>query len=74
METKVNTYLFGYQYQGSSYSLEIPAENRREAEERLKIMPWGKYDGILIAKIPAVTESWLPSFICNICNWFRNDN
>ena len=65
------TYLFSYQYQGTRYALEIPAESQQEAKERLKVMPWGICDGILIARIPAVSGGWLPSLICNICNWFR---
>ena len=38
----MKTYLFSYQYQGARYSLDIPAESQQEAEERLKVMPWGR--------------------------------
>ena len=65
----MNIYLFSYQYQGARHSLEIPAESQQEAEERLKVMPWGKYDGILIARIPSVVGDWLPSLICRVMEW-----
>ncbi len=64
----MNTYLFSYQYQGARYSLDIPAESRREAEERLKVMPWGRCDGTLIARVPAVSGGWLPALVCAIRN------
>ncbi len=67
----MKTYLFSYRYEGNQYSLEIPAENLREAKERLKVIPLATYDGILIAKVPAVSGGWLPSMICRISNWFR---
>ncbi len=67
----MNTYLFSYQYQGARVSLKIPAESQREAEARLKVMPWGKCDGILFATIPAITGDWLPSLVCRIRDWFR---
>lgn len=69
----MNVFLFSYQYQGSSYSFEIPANSQQEAEERLKVMPWGKCDGILVAKIPVVSGGWLPSLICKIRNWFCDE-
>ena len=70
----MNTYLFSYGYKGDRYSLEIPAGSQQEAEERLKVMVWGKCDGILVATIPAVSGGWLPSLICNIRNLFRDEN
>ena len=69
----MKTYLFSYQYQGARYSLDIPAESQQEAEERLKVMPWGRCDGILIARIPAVSGGWLPSLVCAIHRWCGNE-
>lgn len=72
-ETEMKTYLFSYQYQGVQCSLGIPADSQQEAEERLKVMPWGKCDGILMVKIPAISGDWLPSLICDVRDWFRGD-
>lgn len=49
----IKTYLFSYNYNGSQYSLEIPAETLEEAKDRLSVMSFAKYDGELVAKIPA---------------------
>ncbi len=70
----MKTYQFSYRYQGAQYSLEIPAESTQAAKERLKVIPFATCDGTLIAKIPAITEGWLPSLICDIHNRFRPTN
>jgi hypothetical protein len=47
------THLFSYRHGGSEWTLEIKARDAREARERLKALPLARYDGELIATIPA---------------------
>ena len=68
----MNTYLFSYPYNGGRFSLEIPADTKKEAVERFKMMPWGRYEGELIAKVPAETPDWFPELICRIANWIKS--
>lgn len=65
----VKTYLFSYWYLGAQYCLEIPAASQAEAMGRVAaITATAKYDGELMAKIPAEGGSWLPRLICWLMN------
>lgn len=46
-------HLFSYRFEGREYTIDIPARDAAEAKERLKALAWAKYDGILVARIPA---------------------
>ena len=50
----IKTHLFSYNYEGSEYSLEIPAYSIQEAKERLSRMMYARYDGELVTVIPAL--------------------
>lgn len=50
---KLSKYLFSYGYNGAIYSFHVPAYSEQEAVERVAKMAWAKYDGILMAEIPA---------------------
>ena len=65
----VKTYLFSYNYQGSDYSLEIPACSIDEAKERLSRMVYANYDGELVAKIPALPSTGI---IIRLVTFIRN--
>jgi hypothetical protein len=47
------THLFSYRFNGREYTIDIVAKNADEAKERLKALAWAKYDGVLVARIPA---------------------
>lgn len=67
MSKKPRTFLFEYQYDGSKYLLEIPADSREEAEARLNVMPWAEYLGEGVMRIPA-RAGVFATFVC----WVRN--
>lgn len=48
-----NVYLFRYYYEGSWWSLEIPATSPEDAEARLQKLPQAQYLGKGIVRIPA---------------------
>lgn len=47
------THLFSYRYDGREYTVDIIAKDAAEAKERLKALAWAKYDGELVARVPA---------------------
>ena len=55
----MKTYLFSYGFRGRQYSMDVKADSLQEAEERIKMMPWAKNDGILFARIPVISGRWL---------------
>lgn len=65
----IRMYLFSYNYQGSEYSLEIPANSLEEAKGRLSQMVFAQYDGELVAKVPANSSSGI---LVNLAVWIRN--
>lgn len=67
---KLETYMFEYDCEGVTYSLEVPAYSRQEAESRVAKMSMSRYLGILGAKIPAAVPGagWLARLYC----WWKN--
>jgi hypothetical protein len=47
------THLFSYRFNEREYTIDIVAKDADEAKERLKALNWAKYDGVLVARIPA---------------------
>lgn len=66
-DASTRTFLFSYRYNGSEWSLEIPAESAREARERLSAMSFARMDGELIAKFPVATGP-----IVRLTVWLKN--
>ena len=50
------THLFSYQYEGSSWVLEIKAESPEDARRRIARLQSATYDGVLVAKV-SIPES-----------------
>lgn len=46
-------HLFSYHHNGSWWTITIRAPTAEDAKERLAKLPWAKYDGVLIATLPA---------------------
>ena len=46
------THLFSYRFDGSEWSIDIPARNADEAKRRLSALLHARYDGVLVARIP----------------------
>lgn len=53
MTADTQTHLFSYRFDGRDWELEIKARNADEARARLAQLAFAKYDGILVATIPA---------------------
>ena len=52
MDEKWRTYLFEYNHDGATWSLEIKAPSQEDAQERLNKLLYAKYIGILQMKLP----------------------
>ena len=52
-DSAMKPFLVSYDYGGERWSLELKAEDIRDAEERLEILRYGTVDGELKAKISA---------------------
>jgi hypothetical protein len=53
LQQTFQTHLFTYRHDGAEWTLEIKAQDIRDAKERVKALTFARYDGELIAKIPA---------------------
>lgn len=62
-----NSYLFEYDHDGSSWSLEIPARSEQEARERVDKLSNARYLGEIKLKLPG--HLGLPT---RIVLWVRN--
>jgi len=69
MMNELKTHLFSYNYEGSQYSLEIPAHSEEEAKSRLTRMVYANYDGELVATVPAMPVSGI---FVRLVTWLRN--
>jgi hypothetical protein len=47
----MKSYLFEYRHKGETWGLEIVASSPEDAEERLKAIPWARYQGETVAKV-----------------------
>ena len=63
----VTTHLFSYRYAGREWSLELPGESATDAKERLRAMALAKYDGELVANVPAFASP-----LAKVVVWIRN--
>jgi len=61
------TYLFTYRHDGAEWTLEIKARDIHDAKERLKALPFARYDGELIAKVPVSLGP-----LMKVAVWLRN--
>lgn len=63
----MQTHLFSYRFDGRWWELEIKAANADEAKAKLSQLAFAKYDGILIATIPASLGP-----LARVAIWIRN--
>jgi hypothetical protein len=62
-----NTHLFSYRHAGAEWTLEIRARDAQDAKERLKALPFARYDGRLVAKFPTQAAPLMKAAV-----WLRN--
>jgi hypothetical protein len=60
-----STFLFEYQHDGATWSIEIPAHSEEDARERIAKLQHAKYLGVLQMKLPVE----LGVFARLICWW-----
>ncbi len=63
----MQTHLFSYRFDGKHWELEIRARNADEAKARLSQLAFAKYDGVLVATIPAALGPF-----ALLATWIRN--
>lgn len=67
MASEMQTHLFSYRHEGKLWDVEIYARNADDAKARLSALAFAKYDGVLVAKIPAVLGP-----VAVLATWIRN--
>ena len=69
----METHLFSYRMDGQEYSFTLLADDDLDAQRRLGcIKAWGKYDGQLMATIPAYPGIGpVLSVFAAVRNWFK---
>lgn len=67
---RLETHLFTYNHDGGQWVLEIQAKDADDARARIGKLAYASYDGVMIAKIPAVTGPIAP-FLCFIQRMLR---
>jgi hypothetical protein len=50
---KLKTYLFSYEHEGMTWTVEVPATSSEDARARLQKYPDAKYEGLQVRKLPA---------------------
>lgn len=72
-DSDYKTFLFSYHFEGHEWTLELPALNAAEAQDRMKVLSHrAHYDGQLMAKIPARYGLFVRAW-CAIRNFFRSN-
>jgi hypothetical protein len=61
------THLFTYRHDGAEWTLEIKARDIYDAKDRLKALPFARYDGELITKVPTSLGPLMQMAV-----WLRN--
>jgi len=64
---RMQTHLFSYRFEDKVWELEITARNAAEAKARLSQLAFAKYDGVLVATIPASLGP-----LAQVSAWVRN--
>lgn len=67
MSEKWPTHLFEYHYEGSTWTIEIPAKSEQDAKERITQLQNANYLGVLQMKLPVE----LGVFARVVC-WWQN--
>ena len=49
-------FLFRYHFEGHDWELTVPARTYDEARERMKLMPYARYDGLIDLNAPEVAH------------------
>jgi hypothetical protein len=66
-----DTHLFEYEFEGSTWILEVSAASKEEAERRVAVCSeWGRYLGVGVMTISADRAWWVPAY-CWLRNLFR---
>ncbi|MEW6256838.1 MAG: hypothetical protein AB1592_12860 [Pseudomonadota bacterium] len=60
--------MFSYRHEGSDWVVEIRARDARDARERMKSLAFARYDGELIATLPAEAGP-----LMRLVAWLRNN-
>jgi hypothetical protein len=67
MEQQFDTFLFRYRHAGVEWELLLQASDANDARERIKSLAWARYDGRLVASMPAAL-----GWIAIVAAWLRN--
>jgi hypothetical protein len=73
MEPKFETYMFEYEFEGSTWGLNIKAASSEEAIRRIRLLSsQALFVGTLRLTIPAFGKStFIPRMICAVRNFFQ---
>lgn len=63
-------FLFNYRFAGSEWGITIHAASPAEAKEKIKAVALARYDGELMARIPAAVPA--AGLITKLICWWKN--
>lgn len=63
----MQTHLFTYRHRGKLWSLEIKADDEKDARDRLGRLAFASYNGVLVANVPLFLGPLVPLAV-----WIRN--
>lgn len=64
-------YLFSYRYDGTDWGISIFAEDEAQAKQKIKMVSLARYDGELMARLPAVVGGGI---IARLICWWKNSS
>jgi hypothetical protein len=64
---KLKTYLFSYEHDGITWTVEVPATSPEDARARLQKYPDAKYEGLPVFKLPALFDRFVSLYF-----WLRD--
>ncbi len=70
MDDECKTYLASYNYAGTKWGIEFPAQSIDDAKARLARMSYGQVDGELVMRIPVAAGAG--SVLARLIAWTRN--
>lgn len=68
-EPRMKEFQFSYRFDGADWGISIHADDAQQAREKIKAVSWARYDGEVMARIPAVPGAGI---FVRLATWWHN--